>query len=123
MPAPKKGKRPWEGSFCIFALRRQRRARRVFIGISPYSHPVPGPLITACLPQVEAYIGERRITAWSGVGISICPELDVAAVTEQCGGDKEARAVALATSAYKVGWHHTRARDVSAGTQCDHQCG
>jgi hypothetical protein len=52
--------------------------------------------------QVEANIGERRITAWSGVGISICPELDVAAVTEQCGGDKEARAVGLATTAYKV---------------------
>jgi hypothetical protein len=38
-----------------------------------------------CHTQVEANIGERRITAWSGVGISICPELDVAAITEQSG--------------------------------------
>lgn len=36
------------------------------------------------------------------MGISICPELDVAAITEQAGGDKEARAVALATTAYKA---------------------
>jgi glycerol-3-phosphate O-acyltransferase len=62
-----------------------------------YSYPIMPPPT-----KVEANIGERRITAWSGVGISICPEMDAAAVTEQCGGDKEARAVALATTAYKA---------------------
>lgn len=36
------------------------------------------------------------------MGISICPELDVAAITEAAGGDKEKRAVALAQQAYKA---------------------
>lgn len=51
-------------------------------------------------PSVDKALGERRITNYTGVGISVAPELDVAAVTAPAGGDKEAAQRLLAEAAH-----------------------
>jgi glycerol-3-phosphate O-acyltransferase len=51
---------------------------------------------------VVAEIGERRLTAFSGVGISVCEPLDTAAIIAPAGEDKEAAQAALADAAWKA---------------------
>jgi glycerol-3-phosphate O-acyltransferase len=46
-----------------------------------FSYPVMPPPKT-----VDKALGERRLTAWSGVGISVCEELDWQAVISGEGG-------------------------------------
>jgi hypothetical protein len=53
-----------------------------------FSYPVMPPPKT-----VDKALGERRLTAWSGVGISVCEELDWQAVIKgeawgRCTGDR-----------------------------------
>ncbi|KAF6266197.1 glycerol-3-phosphate acyltransferase [Scenedesmus sp. NREL 46B-D3] len=61
-----------------------------------FSYPVMPPPST-----VDKALGERRLTAWSGVGISVCEELDWQAVVEGIE-DKEASQAALADAAWKA---------------------
>lgn len=49
--------------------------------------------------KVEKAVGERRITNWTPVGISLGPELDVAAITAGIE-DKEAAQLKLANAAF-----------------------
>jgi len=49
---------------------------------------------------VDKALGERRLTNYTGVGISVAPELDVAAITQPAGGDKEAAQRLLAEAAH-----------------------
>ena len=52
---------------------------------------------------VEAAIGERRITNFTPVGISVCEPLDVAAaVAGAPADDKEAQQAALARAAFEA---------------------
>ncbi|KAF8057857.1 Glycerol-3-phosphate acyltransferase [Scenedesmus sp. PABB004] len=61
-----------------------------------FSYPVMPPPKT-----VDKELGERRLTAWSGVGISLCEELDVPAVVEGLD-DKDAAQAALAHAAWSA---------------------
>lgn len=61
-----------------------------------FSYPIMPPP-----PSVDKELGERRLTAWSGVGISICEELDVAAITAGIE-DKDAAQAALADAAWRA---------------------
>jgi glycerol-3-phosphate O-acyltransferase len=81
MPPPSK---VWVCGVCAAA--KEERAGACFETrlLTPLHHP----LLSCCASaaaQVEANIGERRLTAHSGVGISLCPELDVAAITDKVG--------------------------------------
>lgn len=60
-----------------------------------YSYPMMPPPRT-----VVAELGERRLTAFTGVGISVCEELDTAAIVAPAGEDKEAAQAALAAAAH-----------------------
>eukprot|EP00882_Tetradesmus_deserticola_P007082 GHRQ01007455.1.p1 GENE.GHRQ01007455.1~~GHRQ01007455.1.p1 ORF type:complete len:221 (+),score=105.57 GHRQ01007455.1:655-1317(+) len=60
-----------------------------------FSYPVMPPPKT-----VDKALGERRLTAWSGVGISVCEELDWQSVVKGID-DKEAAQAALAEAAWK----------------------
>jgi glycerol-3-phosphate O-acyltransferase len=51
-------------------------------------------------PSVDKNLGERRLTNYTGVGISVAPELDVAAITAPAGGDKDAAQRLLAEAAH-----------------------
>ncbi|WIA35877.1 hypothetical protein OEZ86_004260 [Tetradesmus obliquus] len=61
-----------------------------------FSYPVMPPPKT-----VDKALGERRLTAWSGVGISVAQELDWQAVISGIE-DKEAAQAALADAAWKA---------------------
>ncbi|KAG2427692.1 hypothetical protein HYH02_014524 [Chlamydomonas schloesseri] len=66
------------------------------IPMSMFSFPMMPPPKT-----VDKSIGERRLTAFTGVGISLCEELDVAAIVAGCGSeDKEVQQKALAKAAH-----------------------
>lgn len=49
---------------------------------------------------VDKSLGERRLTNYTGVGISVAPELDVAAAIAPANGDKEQAHRLLADTAY-----------------------
>eukprot|EP00775_Hariotina_reticulata_P003542 gene3542-3811_t len=61
-----------------------------------FSYPVMPPPKT-----VDKSIGERRLTAWSGVGISVCEELDWNKVIDGIE-EKEAAQQALADAAWQA---------------------
>jgi glycerol-3-phosphate O-acyltransferase len=48
---------------------------------------------------VDKQLGERRLTNFTGVGVSVGPELDVEAITAPAGADKEAAQRLLADAA------------------------
>jgi len=62
-----------------------------------YSYPIMPPPKT-----VVAELGERRLTAFSGVGISVCEPLDTAAIIAPAGDNKEAAQAALAEAAWSA---------------------
>ncbi|EFJ48252.1 hypothetical protein VOLCADRAFT_81121 [Volvox carteri f. nagariensis] len=64
------------------------------IPMSMYSFPLMPPPKT-----VDKSIGERRLTNYTGVGISVCEELDVASIISG-SDDKEVSQQALATAAH-----------------------
>jgi glycerol-3-phosphate O-acyltransferase len=49
---------------------------------------------------VDKALGERRLTNYTGVGVAVAPELDVAAITAPAGDDKEAAQRLLAEAAH-----------------------
>ncbi|KIY97363.1 hypothetical protein MNEG_10600 [Monoraphidium neglectum] len=53
-------------------------------------------------PTIDKALGERRLTNYTGVGISVAPELDVDAVTAAADGDKEAAQRLLADAALEA---------------------
>ncbi|KXZ42557.1 hypothetical protein GPECTOR_136g640 [Gonium pectorale] len=64
------------------------------IPMSMFSHPMMPPPKT-----LEKSIGERRVTNFTGVGISLCEELDIASIISG-SDDKETQQKALATAAH-----------------------
>jgi glycerol-3-phosphate O-acyltransferase len=62
-----------------------------------FSYPMMPPPTTT-----EKAVGERRITHFTPVGISVCEELDVASIVAGSGEDKESQQKAVASAALEA---------------------
>lgn len=73
---------------------RAKRPSHLF-PMAMFSHPMMPPPTT-----IDKAVGERRMTHFTPVGISVCEELNVASILATCGEDKEQQQKAVAGAAF-----------------------